>query len=95
MIISVFLGIAAASGQTLNNILRPVWFKFLHNFIGTAAFVIGIVSLLYGYETGRFTRFTSEESRLVATVVVAIITIWALRNPLVSCYNQIRTILLR
>lgn len=95
VIVSVFLGLAAASGQSLKSLLRPVWFKFLHNFLGAAAFVIGIVSLLYGYETGRFRRFASEESRLVARIVISVITAWVLRAPFVSGYNQIKTIFFR
>lgn len=89
------MGVLAASGKSLSNILRPVWFKFLHNILGTAAFIIGIVSLLYGYETGRFKKVATEETRTLARIAISVITIWILRNPFVSGYNQIKTILFR
>lgn len=93
--LSIFLGLIAANTGLVSGFARPVWFKFFHNFFGIAGYVIGIVSLIYGYYTGWFVNRYSETSRLAASIATALVTAWALYAALLSLWNQLKAIFLR
>lgn len=73
----------------LRKFVRPVFIKFLHNFLGIAGFVIGMVSQCYGYEKTWVYNVTgmkyADDTLLVLTVLI---TILSLRGALSSLYRQ-------
>ncbi|RLU15099.1 hypothetical protein DMN91_012987 [Ooceraea biroi] len=74
----------------LRKLVRPVTVKLLHNFLGTAGFVIGMVSQCYGYKKNWLHYVTGvEHSDMVALVLTALITILSLRSALVSLGRQV------
>lgn len=95
LLASILIGFLAANAQSLNRIARPVWFKFFHNFLGIAGYVIGMVSLIYGYYTGWFRRYFSEDARLTLTYATGLATAWSLYAALISLWNQLKTIFTR
>lgn len=90
---SFILGFGAANPQNFSHIARPVLFKFLHNILGIAGYVIGMISLIYGYYTHWFVYYTSAETRIVASVATGIVTVWPLYAALRSCYEQFRNLI--
>lgn len=73
----------------LRKFVRPVITKFLHNFLGIAGFVIGMVSQCYGYKKSwvySVTGMKYADDTLV--VLTALITILSLRGALSSLYKQ-------
>lgn len=95
VLLSFFFGFAAANPQVFKNIARPVVFKFFHNFLGIAGYVIGMISLILGYYTHWFKYYTSAETRIVASVATGIVTVWPLYAALKSCYGQFRDVIRR
>lgn len=73
----------------LRKFVRPVFIKFLHTFLGTSGFVIGMVAQCYGYRKSWVYRVTkmkhADETLLVLTVII---TILSLRGALISLYRQ-------
>ncbi|XP_020286769.1 uncharacterized protein LOC109856186 [Pseudomyrmex gracilis] len=63
----------------LRKFIRPVVTKFLHNFLGLAGYVIGIVSQCYGYKKKMVHRLTDvkyiDEALLGLTIVITIISL--------------------
>lgn len=95
ILVSFAFGFVAANPQLLKNVARPVVFKFLHNFLGIAGYVIGMISLIYGYYTHWFKYYASAETRIVASVATGIVTVWPLYAALKSCYGQFRDVIRR
>lgn len=71
---------------------RPIVWKLTHNTLGLLGYIIGIISLCYGYYTRWFVYYTSYESRLLGLIVTIIATCWTLNGALVSLYNQIKSV---
>lgn len=73
----------------LRKLMRPVTVKFFHNFLGTAGFVIGMVSQCYGYKKSWVHSVTkmryAEDTLLFVTILITIIS---LRGALTSLYRQ-------
>lgn len=92
---SVVLGLIAANTSIFKNVARPVWFKFTHNFIGIAGYVIGMVSLIYGYKTNWFKFYYSSTSIDVAIYATAIVCAWSLYSAFASGYHQLKAIFFR
>lgn len=72
--------------------MRPVFFKFIHNLLGIAGYVIGAVSLGYGINYGILGRFSSKDAERAAIWCLGIAVFWSLIAALKSCYNQIKDI---
>ncbi|KAL6429737.1 hypothetical protein ACFW04_007561 [Cataglyphis niger] len=73
----------------LRKFVRPVVIKLLHNFLGTAGFVIGMVAQCYGYKKNWIYRTTKEEyASDVLLVLTVLITILSLRSALLSLIRQ-------
>lgn len=71
----------------LRKFVRPVITKFLHNFLGTAGFVIGMVSQCYAYRKGWLYEASQTEHDVLLSLT-ALITILSLRSSLISLYRQ-------
>lgn len=90
--ISIFLGLIAANTGLVSGFVSPVWFKFFHNIFGIAGYVIGIVSLIYGYYTGWFVLRYSETSRMAASIATGLVTAWSLYAAVLSLFYNLKTI---
>lgn len=95
VLVSFLLGFVSANATMFSGIARPVWFKFIHNFLGIAGYVIGIVSLIYGYETGWFRNNYSKTACQAIIIATALVTVWSLYAAIISGYNQLKTIFSR
>ncbi|XP_036141120.1 uncharacterized protein LOC105834815 isoform X3 [Monomorium pharaonis] len=74
----------------LRKFVKPVIIKFLHNFLGTSGFVIGMVSQCYGYEKGwvyNVTKIKHADDTLI--ILTILITLLSLRGALSSLYRQV------
>ncbi|XP_063932911.1 transmembrane reductase CYB561D2-like [Zophobas morio] len=92
VLLSQFLGVASAKSQSLKFLLRPVWFKFIHNLFGMLGYLFGLTSLCYGLEKRTMVNSASYESRLATTVLISIIAAWSVIAALKSGYNQLKAI---
>ncbi|KRT82672.1 hypothetical protein AMK59_4579 [Oryctes borbonicus] len=93
LILAILGGFCAMFAQSLKGFLRPVITKFIHNVLGNLSFIFGIVSLCCGYYTNWFAYYTSEASRLAATIVTAIICVWSLIHAFISGVKQVQAIM--
>ncbi|KAB0803442.1 hypothetical protein PPYR_00412 [Photinus pyralis] len=71
---------------------RPIYFKFAHNVIGQTAYLFCLISFCLGYFTPWFVYYTSEASRISATVVSVIVAFWSTICAWRSLVNQIRSL---
>ncbi|KAJ3638343.1 hypothetical protein MTP99_001721 [Tenebrio molitor] len=95
-ILSILFGVMATYSRELSKYskhTRPVWFKFIHNFLGLLGYVVGVVSLCYSYYSNWFVFYTSAESRLVALIATILGTLWTMNGSIMSGYDQIKTLL--
>ncbi|GJQ76744.1 hypothetical protein Trydic_g15587 [Trypoxylus dichotomus] len=93
IIFGSLVGLCAKFAQSLKGFLRPVITKFIHNVLGNLSFIFGIVSLCCGYYTNWFAYYTSEASRLAATIVTVVICVWSLIHAFVSGVKQVQAIM--
>lgn len=76
------------------DIVRPVFVKFLHNFLGISAYGLGMLSLGYGVK--KFApNSASDETVVVTNVLLGIITCYSLIGAFISAYLQLRQIVNR
>lgn len=81
----VFLALSALQGVwayfsfELRTIVKPVTSKFLHNVTSVLCFVIGMVSLIYGYRYGSthdlFTSVDVEYSLIGIAIVTTVLSL--------------------
>ncbi|KAJ8916366.1 hypothetical protein NQ315_005063 [Exocentrus adspersus] len=88
--VSVILGLFSWHAQGLKNFVRPVIFKFIHNFIGISCYAIGITSLCLGFYIGSFRRLVTDEQQLATVSIVGIIACWSCLSAFKSCYGQLK-----
>ncbi|CAH1365455.1 probable transmembrane reductase CYB561D1 [Tenebrio molitor] len=93
VLLSQFLGLASAKSQSLKFILRPVWFKFIHNLFGILGYTFGLVSLCFGLQKRSVANATTAESRVATFVIIGILGAWSLIAALKSAYSQLKAII--
>ncbi|XP_063976478.1 uncharacterized protein LOC135162200 [Diachasmimorpha longicaudata] len=89
--IMIFLGISGASvfyAYQLRKILKPVGTKAMHNFLGIACFIIGIVCQCYGYNKKWMTKKCGQDVATFCIVLTAISALICLHRPFVSLYRH-------
>lgn len=74
LFIGLITGLAAQYSQTLQKYITPIINKTLHNFLGLSGFIIGMVSLYYGYNT-RFAKFLIPADLICVIKILTILTI--------------------
>lgn len=88
LFINFFFGFGALYASSLRKVWEPIYMKFTHNLLGIAAFVLGMVSLYYGYEKRFMTRNASKEminALAYATLITTVLScIGALQNLLIQ-----------
>ncbi|XP_051175184.1 uncharacterized protein LOC127290554 [Leptopilina boulardi] len=82
-------GIFALNSVKLRRIIKPVLFKLIHNIFGIGCFVIGMTSLLYGYEKKWMKVNASYEMNLTCVILTYAITVFSLVGALSSLCNQL------
>ncbi|CAH0551311.1 unnamed protein product [Brassicogethes aeneus] len=93
--VAVFGGLAALFSKPFENYIKPIYIKFLHNFLGISSFSIGCASLALGLEKHAILFHTSPETRVALTWAISIMTAMALLGALKSFYNQFKTVFAR
>ncbi|XP_030766326.1 uncharacterized protein LOC115890287 [Sitophilus oryzae] len=90
VLVSVLIGLVAGNTRTFSRYLKPVIAKFIHNIIGIAAFIFGVVSLYY--EIRVFGRYTSENVYNTVRYGMWVVTVWSVLAALKSLWGQFRNI---
>lgn len=73
----------------LRKFVRPVVIKLVHNFLGIACFVLGMLAQCYGYRKRWLYNVTQVENiDIILLVLTAAITLLSLRNALFSLASQ-------
>lgn len=93
VLISQVLGICSAKAQSLSFLLRPIWFKFIHNCFGIVGYVLGLCSLSFGLQKHSFSNSVSKESVTASYVLIGFIGVWSLIAAIKSLVNQFLAIL--
>lgn len=94
IILSLFLGVLATYSTDLKFLpIKPVWYKFTHNWLGLLGYIIGMISLCYAYYTSWFAWYNGEESRLAALILTVAVTVWSISGAVVSLFNQLNSII--
>ncbi|XP_033220130.1 cytochrome b561 domain-containing protein 2-like [Belonocnema kinseyi] len=88
IILVALLGVFAFFAFRLRKMLRPVIFKFLHNFLGVFCFVIGMTSLLYGLEKRWMKNNATEGMAKTCIIFTYVITLFSLFGAIRSLFNQ-------
>lgn len=95
VLLSVILGLFAAKPQLFKGIIKPVYFKFLHNIVGLVGYGAGMVSLGYAlYMRGIKSHATDDEVKAVA-YLLGFVTVWSALGAFRSMYHQLKTIVTR
>lgn len=72
-----------------------IWFKALHNLLGIAGYLVGIISLGFAFYTNWFVFYTEWQSRLAALIFTITVAVWTLNGAVVSLYHQFKTLISR
>lgn len=85
LIISMLQGLWAYFAYDLRTYMKPITSRFLHNITSVLCFVIGMVSLAFGYPMGiDHGAFDSIEVQWSLTVIAILTTIFTLIGALKS-----------
>lgn len=86
LIINVVLGFGALFSYDLRKLWHPIYMKFTHNLLGITTFVLGMVSLYYGYEKRFMKRNTSTE-------MIAFLAWGTIITTVLSCIGATKSLL--
>lgn len=92
MSLIVLSGLPALFAAKLRKLVRPVLVKGLHNCLGIAIFVSGIVAQILGYDKFFMRSKTSGEMIDVLIVTTAMIAVFSLIGSLRSLWEQLKGI---
>lgn len=90
LIVNLIIGVFTfyAGKKWMRKFVHPLYVKFLHNLIGVSCFVIGMVTLYYGYKRKFMRNNTTYETRVflsIATLATCAITAF---GALRTLYHQ-------
>lgn len=72
-------GVGAYFAYDLRSYMKPITSKFLHNFVSLLCFVIGMISLIFGYtygeDHGAFDTIEMEYSLITIAVVTTVFSV--------------------
>lgn len=71
LMVNLLIGVATfyAGQKWMRKLVHPLYLKFIHNLIGISCFVIGMVTLYYGYKRKFMRNNTTEETRIFLSIV--------------------------
>ncbi|KAK0098929.1 hypothetical protein PV326_013710 [Microctonus aethiopoides] len=76
----------------LNNLMRPIVSKCIHNFLGITCYILGMIALCYGYRKKWILKYTGVGLVNLGTVITGIIIFITIMRPVRSLVNQIKSI---
>lgn len=85
-------GTMAFYAKKLKRFVPPVYFKFLHNLFGLAAYTTGIASLIFGLDKRTFSSYVSSEDKTGVICCISVIAVFCVIEALRSLYNQIKNL---
>jgi TRAP-type C4-dicarboxylate transport system permease small subunit len=91
LLFSVLQGIAAFFAIDLKKIMKPAFNKFLHNFTSVACFVVGMVSLIYGYQLGMMKLYSTDDVRRSMIAFAVVTTILSLIGAMKSALTFLQS----
>ncbi|KAK4883808.1 hypothetical protein RN001_000079 [Aquatica leii] len=89
IVLTVVCGLISFNSQKFKTWAPSVWLKLGHNILGQTTYIFCVIALCLGLFTNYFSIYTSESSRIVATVFTVIIALWSLVCAWISTYHQI------
>lgn len=93
--LSMVSGMSALYSQTLKKILQPLLNKHFHFIVGLAAFVVGMVTLYYGFEETYFLKSEQVPADLITILCVLTLStcVFSSIGPILSIYEKFKTLL--
>lgn len=93
--LSLISGMSALYSQTLRKLLQPLLNKNVHCIIGLAAFVVGMVTLFYGFEDTYFLASEKVPADFITLLSVLTLSSCVLSSigPVLSIYEKTKTML--
>lgn len=88
--IGVLNGTSALWSKELFRFVKPVYSKLFHNVIGIVAFVLGMASLIYGFNKFQFQLLTSAEGIVALQVLCGITIVLSLFGAAKSLWRLIQ-----
>jgi cytochrome b-561 domain-containing protein 2 len=89
--ISFVSGISALFAAEMRKVIKPILSKAAHNFISSACYVVGMVSIIWAYKTKRFmTRADPGSMRELMIVFCILNTVFTMVGPAKAFWNQLR-----
>lgn len=88
---SVLQGIWAFFAFDLRKFMKPALSKFLHNLTSVVCFIVGMVSLIYGYRLGMMKLYSTDEIRLALIAFAITTTLLSLIGAAKSALNFLKS----
>lgn len=92
LLVSVLQGIAAFFAFDLKKIMKPAVSKFMHNLTAIVCFVVGMVSLIYGYQLGMMRLYSTDDVRRSLIAFAVITTILSLVGAIKSILVYLKSL---
>lgn len=93
--LSLISGMSALYSQTLKKLLQPLLNKYVHCIVGLAAFVVGMVTLFYGFDETYFLKAERVPADFITLLCVLTLSSCVLSSigPILSIYEKFKTLL--
>lgn len=92
LLIGILQGIGAYYAKNLKSYIKPIYSKFLHNLSAVICFIVGMVSLIYGYLGGMMVPYSTDEIRFCLIVFAIITIILSLIGTIKTTFQQFKTV---
>jgi cytochrome b subunit of formate dehydrogenase len=92
LVLSVLQGVWAYFSFELRKIMKPAMSKFLHNLTSISCFVVGMVSLVYGYRLGMMIQYSTNDVRYPLIAIAITTSILSLIGALKSSLNFLKSL---
>lgn len=93
LLVTFFNGIAAIYSVELKNFVKPLYSKLSHSLLAISAFVIGMASIIDGFQKHKYMKANDpggvREWMVWFYIVIIFLTVI---GPLKTAYSQIKTI---
>lgn len=92
--LSMISGLSALYSQTLKKLLQPLLNKYVHCIVGLAAFVVGMVTLYYGFNDTYFLEQLVPADFITLLCVLTLLScVFSSIGPVLSIYEKCKTLL--
>lgn len=91
LVISFVSGIPAMFATEMRKYIKPIFSKAVHNFISSACYIVGMVSIIWAYKTKRWvTRSDPGGMREIMLWFCILNLIFTMVGPTKAFFNQLR-----